>query len=310
MSSGSRVLVIGAGAAGMSAAVHAAWRGASVVLLDPLGPGGQLVNAGMIETVPGHPAVPGPDLVNELAEPVGDLGIEFEFGLATNLRPTGRVFLVDIDSGGELAADAVIVATGSRPRELGVPGESAFTHKGVSHCATCDGPMYRNQPVAVVGGGDAAADAALVLAAFCSQVTLVHRGAELKAAHALIQRLRATSNIERVGNSEVCEILGDKAVSSVSISTGSASSKKAIAANAVFVMIGMIPETGPFESALKIDPDGRIAVDGCLSASHPGVFAAGSVRSNSSDQVASAMGDGVSAAVAALKWLADRPTDD
>jgi thioredoxin reductase (NADPH) len=299
------VLVIGAGAAGISAAVHAAWRGARVVLLDPLGPGGQLVNAGAIETIPGRPPLAGPDLVNELAEPVGELGVEFEFGSAVRLRSFGSAFLVDVDTGAELAADAVIVATGSRTRALGVPGESEYAHMGVSHCATCDGPMYRNQSVVVVGGGDAAADAALILASFCSQVAVVHRGAELKAAHALVERLTAAPNIELRADSEVREVLGDKAVSSVAISTGSESSKTRIAANAVFVMVGMIPEVRPFVSALDIDSDGRVVVDSNLSTSLPGVFSAGSVRSGSSDQVASAIGDGVSAAVAAVRWLAD-----
>jgi thioredoxin reductase (NADPH) len=302
----STVLVIGAGAAGVSAAIHAAWRGARVVLLDPLGPGGQLVNAGVIETIPGHSPVQGPDLVNELADPVGDLGIEFEFGSAVRLRPAGTGFSVDLDSGGELDADAVIVATGSRPRELGVPGESEFTHKGVSHCATCDGPIYREQPVVVVGGGDAAADAAQVLAGFCSQVTVVHRGGELKAAYALVERLNTTANIDRLADSEVREVLGDNAVSSVVISTGTPSSLRTIVANAVFVTIGVIAESGPFEGALKIDLDGRVEVDASLATSLPGVFAAGSVRGGSSDQVAAAIGDGVAAAAAAVRWLTDR----
>jgi thioredoxin reductase (NADPH) len=302
----STVLVIGAGAAGVSAAIHAAWRGARVVVLDPLGPGGQLVNAGVIETIPGHSPVQGPDLVDELTDPVGDLGIEFEFGSAVRLRHTGTGFSIDLDSGDELDADAVIVATGSRPRELGIPGESEFTHRGVSHCATCDGPIYREQPVVVVGGGDAAADAALVLAGFCSQVTVVHRGAELKAAHALVERLNTTVNVDLLANSDVREILGDNAVSSVVITTGTPSSPQVTMANAVFVAVGVIAESRPFEGALKIDPDGRVEVDAGLATSLPGVFAAGSVRSGSSDQLAAAIGDGVAAAAAAVRWLADR----
>ena len=152
-----RVLVVGAGAAGLSAAFAAAWRGARVQLLDPLGPGGQLQNAGVIETVPGLAPTTGPDLVDQMVRRFDGLEVDTVFGAAASLVRGTEGFAVTTDGGQTLQADLVIVATGSTPRALGVPGEAEFEHRGVSHCAACDGPLYRGKDVVVVGGGDGGA---------------------------------------------------------------------------------------------------------------------------------------------------------
>ena len=207
-----RVLVVGAGAAGLSAAFTAAWRGAQVRLLDLLGPGGQLQNAGVIETVPGLAPTAGPDLVDQMVRRFDGLDVDVVLGEATSLASGTEGFAVTTDAGETLRADLVIIATGSTPRSLGVPGEAEFEHRGVSHCAACDGPLYRGKDVVVVGGGDGGADAALALHAAGATVTLTHRGTVSRAAAALRRRIDSIDEITVLPATEVTAIAGDQTV--------------------------------------------------------------------------------------------------
>jgi thioredoxin reductase (NADPH) len=297
------IAVIGAGAAGMSAALHAARRGHDLVVLDPLGPGGQLVNAGVIDTLPGLSAdATGPDLVARLVEQLAAYDVTWIPERAVQVRGRADRFLVVTDAGTEAVADAVVVASGSSLRTLDVPGARELVHRGVSDCAVCDGPLFRDRPVAVVGGGDAAAEAAAHLSTLCSRVHLVHRGEELAAIAELRRRVDGLPNIERRPNTELRSVVGRDAVEAVEIepATGPTTS---IPVAALFVAVGVDPDTSPVSGLVELDPSGHVVVDASLATSIPGVFAAGAVRGGSSGQLAGAIGDGVTAAVSADRWL-------
>ena len=240
--------VVGAGASGLSAAWHVARRGHHVILIDHQGAGGQLLNVGVIESVPGlGSSVRGPDLVARMVQQMDEQKIEWLHERAVNIGHRSNRFRILTDAGSEVVADAVIVATGSWHRQLGVPGEDALEHRGVSHCAVCDGPLYRDRPVAVVGGGDAAADAAAYLAGICSRVHLVHRAGRLEAVDALCRRLDGLPNVEHWPDTEVRRIGGDTAVEAVEIEDG-AGGRRSIEVAAVFVAVGWIP-TPPWSPA-------------------------------------------------------------
>jgi thioredoxin reductase (NADPH) len=299
---GPRVLVIGAGAAGLSAAFAAAWRGARVQLLDPLGPGGQLQNAGDIETVPGLAPTTGPDLVDQMVRRFDGLEVDTVLGSAASLACGTEGFAVTTDGGQTLQADLVIVATGSTPRALGVPGEAEFEHRGVSHCAACDGPLYRGKDVVVVGGGDGGADAALALHAAGARVTLAHRGTALHAAAALRRRIESIDEITVLPATEVLAIVGDQgAVTGVTLRAPDGS-EWTRPTSAVFTAVGIRIDAGDVAAMLGRDDHGRLVVDANLACTTPGVFAAGSVRHGASDQLVGVMGDGANAAVSALRW--------
>ncbi|HEX4250046.1 MAG TPA: FAD-dependent oxidoreductase, partial [Pseudonocardia sp.] len=296
-----RVLVVGAGAAGLSAAFTAAWRGARVQLLDLLGPGGQLQNAGVIETVPGLAPTTGPELVDQMVRRFDGLDVDTVFGEATSLSRGTEGFAVTTDEGQTLQADLVIVATGSTPRSLGVPGEAEFEHRGVSHCAACDGPLYRGKDVVVAGGGDGGADAALALHAAGATVTLAHRGTALYAAAALRRRIESIDEITVLPATEVIAIVGDRTVTGVAL-RATDGSEWTQPTSAVFTAVGISIDAGDLAASLGRDAHGRLLVDANLACTTPGVFAAGSVRHGASDQLVGVMGDGANAAVSALRW--------
>ena len=297
-----KVLVVGAGAAGLTAAFAAAWRGAHVQLLDPLGAGGQLQKAGVIETVPGLMPTTGPELVDQIVRRFEGLDVDTVLDSATGLARDTEGFAVTTDGKDTLRADIVILATGSTPRALGVPGESEFEHRGVSHCAACDGPLYRGQQVVVVGGGDAAADSALALREAGASVTLVHRGSTFGAAAALRRRIEETSDIVVLPSTEVAEITGDRTVAGVVFRSRADGTERTLETNAVFTAVGISIDASDFAKSLERDEQGRLIVDAHLACTVAGVFAAGSVRHGSSDQLLGAMGDGTNAAVNALRW--------
>jgi thioredoxin reductase (NADPH) len=299
---GPKVLVVGAGAAGLTAAFAAAWRGAHVQILDPLGSGGQLQNAGVIETVPGLLPTTGPDLVEQMVRRFEGLEVDTVFGQATGLARETEGFAVPTDGAGTLRADIVILATGSTPKALGVPGESEFENRGVSHCAACDGPLYRGRPVVVVGGGDAAADSALALHGAGASVTLVHRGSTFGAAAALRRRIEETSDIVVLPSTEVVGITGDRTVAGVVLRSSADGTERTQETNGVFTAAGISIDASDFAKSLERDEQGRLIVDAHLACTVAGVFAAGSVRHGASDQLLGAMGDGTNAAVSALRW--------
>jgi thioredoxin reductase (NADPH) len=295
------LIVVGAGVAGLSAAMYAGRLGIETVLVEQLGGGGQLMNAGPIETYPGLPGdTIGPDFVSRLTEQVLDFDVEMEFDTASRITRSDSAFVVECAEN-SFSGRAVIVATGSRARRLGVPGEEALTGRGMSDCAICDGGFFAGETVAMVGGGDRAAEGALHLVQNKSPVNLIHREPELRAVEHLRRRLRSGPGITMHSGATVQEILGTDRVEGIRIRVGN--DVRQLDVRAVFVNIGMEPCTEIVADLAELDGEGRVLVDLGMRTSVQGLFAAGSVRAGTADQLVTAAGDGVTAAFSAAEWL-------
>lgn len=295
------LVVIGAGLAGLTAGMYGARYGLRTVIVDQMGSGGQILNAERIENFPGFPeGVAGYDLGPLVQEQAENAGAEFILDTAESLESNGDDRVVTC---GEevLRAKAVIVAAGSTLRRLGIPGEERFTGKGVSQCATCDGPFFQGEPVCVIGGGDSAVDEALVLTQYASEVTLYHRDEVLGAQQALLERADAASNLRIESGTTVEEILGDEAVSGVRLSGGAEQ-----ALRGVFVYVGLEPNTSFLRGVVDLDAAGHVVTDVLMRTSLPGVFAAGDIRQHSVAQLVTAAGDGATAAIAAFRYVRGR----
>ena len=298
------LLIVGGGAAGLSAGLYAARSRLDTMLLERMGPGGQLVNVDRVENYPGFPeGIAGHELGPLMAQQAMDAGLAFEYGEAQRLRPgageDGR-HLVETD--GELfTARSVILAGGSTLARLGVPGEAEYEGRGVSYCATCDGEFFRDQPVVVVGGGDSALDEALYLAEIASSVTVLHRRLSFRGARIAQERVLSHPNCRVLWNTTVRAIAGEDAVNAVELV--GAEGETRLDAAGVFVYVGLNPNTAWLVGAVELDGGGHIVVDGRLETSVPGVFAAGDQRQFSARQVASCVGDGATAAIWAERFL-------
>lgn len=299
------VAVVGSGPAGLTAALYAARAGLSVVVLEALMPGGQMGETGRIDNYPGFPeGVSGFDLTMQMQEQCTRFGVAF-----VNEALTGCDLIAEpkrLETGSRtLSARAVIVATGSHSRKLGVPGEAEFAGRGVSYCATCDGNFFRGKTVAVVGGGNTAAADAVYLARICEAVHLVHRRDTLRATAAEQHRIAEADNVVFHLNKTVRQIEGENgAVAGLEIEDVTTGEVEHIPAAAVFVAVGKVPNTDVFKGQLPLDEAGYALADETGVTSLPGVFVAGDVRAKRLRQVATAVGDGANAAEAAAEWLA------
>lgn len=313
------VVVVGAGVAGLTAAMAAARHGLAVTVVERLGAGGQVMSVERIANFPAFPqGIAGYELGPALQEQAEAAGAQFVFANVTALAAGGAgeaghddddrakvpaPWWLPLEDGGVLQARAVIIAAGSRRRALGVPGEAEYEGRGVSHCAACDGPLLRGAPAVVVGGGDAAAEEALALAAHGAPVTIVHRGGMLRAQRALVERLEAASAITLRWHTQVAAIEGDAGgVTGVRVRAADGS-ESTLAARAVFPCIGLVPNTAWLDGVLALDGDGRIATDPALRTSLPGVFAAGDIRSGAVAWLAAAAGEGATAALGVVRHL-------
>ncbi|TMR05545.1 thioredoxin-disulfide reductase [Actinomadura soli] len=303
---GFEVLIAGGGVAGLTAGLFAARAGRRTGLLlgDDIG-GGHLLSVGRIEDFPGFPeGVAGFDLCPMLQEQAQDAGVEFVTSGLNALTPSDGAWTATTGDG-EIRAGAVVVATGSALRELGVPGEAALRGHGVSDCATCDGPLHRGNTVAVVGGGDSALLEALELTNHVGKVLLLHRGESLGGQHTYAKRVLEHASIEVRHSTVVEEILGDTVVSGVRVKdtgTGETAEEKV---TGVFVYVGLRPRTDVLRDLLALDDDGRVPTDVAMRTVLPGLFAAGDIRTESAAQAVTAAGDGATAALAAHRYLAD-----
>jgi thioredoxin reductase (NADPH) len=297
------VVVVGGGVAGLTAGLFSARLGRSTMVLVSLIPGGHLANINQIEDFPGFPqGVPGYDLGPIIQEQAMNAGAEFAMAELQSIARDGDVWKITTPEG-EIHARAVIVATGSENRPLGVPGEEEFTGRGVSHCASCDGPLLKGKKVIVAGAGDSGLQEALTLCATAADVLILHRDAQPKGQAAYLRRVEEQGNIKLQGNTEIEAIVGDNVVTAVRLrDTGSGASSE-IAADAVFVYIGLKANTAFLQGVAELDDAGCIKTDIQLRASAPGLFAAGDVRADSSCQAIAAAGDGATAAVSADRYL-------
>ncbi len=296
--------IIGAGVAGLTAATVAAQHGLSVLVIERIGAGGQVMNVEQVANYPGFPqGVPGFELGPLLQEQAEAAGAQFLLDTVDEIGPVagGRHRL---RCGSKtVAARAVLVAAGSARRRLGVPGEEQLQGRGVSHCASCDGPLFRGKPVCVVGGGDSAFGEALVLAGHASRVSLVFREQTPLAQHYLVRQLAALSNVELVAGAEITEITGDDGgVTGVTLRHGDSPARH-LPVQGVFVYAGLEPDSGFLGGALTLDTNGRIKTDTGLQSSVSGVFAAGDIRSGATYLLATAAGDGAQAALSAYRYL-------
>jgi thioredoxin reductase (NADPH) len=298
-------VVAGGGIAGMTAAMAAAQLGRRTLVLTGDVIGGQLLSIEKVEGFPGHPdGIPGYDLCPMAQEQANSAGAEFVPAVLQSLQQQGETWRL-VTGEGEFSARAVIIATGSSLKELGVPGEARLRGKGVSHCATCDGPLLRNRVAAVIGGGDSAMQEALTLAQFAQRVLLLNRGAALTGQAAYRDRIAGHGKIEVRHNTTVEEVLGDATASGVRIRDGRSNTATDLECSGVFVYIGLAPNSAPLHGLTALDASGQVLVDQEMRTVLPGLCAVGTVRSGSPGRAVSSAGDGASAAIAADRYLAD-----
>jgi thioredoxin reductase (NADPH) len=297
------LVVVGAGAAGLTAAAFAARYGLKVVVVERMGAGGQIANAESIENFPGFPqGIAGHELGPLLHEQAETAGAEVRLDSveAIELAETHRIVRAAADA---LRARAVIIAAGSAPRALGIPGEEELRGRGVSHCAACDGPLLAAQEVCVVGGGDSALDEALVLARHAARVTVFHRDARFTAQQALQDKAAATRRIELSPETSVEEILGPDTVCGVRLRALRTGASRVQDVKGVFIQVGLAPNTAFLRGMLELDSSGHIRTDVLMRTSVAGIFAAGDIRADSVAQLAAAAGDGATAAISAFRYL-------
>lgn len=294
------VIVAGAGIAGLTAALTTARLGRKTMVLSGDVLGGQLLSIEKVDGYPGFPeGVPGYDLCPIAQEQAMTAGAEFSQTNIESLAVDGDGWKVTTGEG-DMTARAIIIATGAALKHLGVPGEEKFTGKGVSHCATCDGPLLKNKVAAVIGGGDSALQEALTLAQFTAKTVIINSAAELTGQQTYKQLIEENSKIEVRNGATVQEILGDAAVTGLRISDGST-----VETNGVFVYIGLQPEAAFLDGHLTLDPTGAVPTDGAMRTKLKGVAAAGMVRVGAAGRAAASAGDGTAAAISVDRYLAD-----
>ena len=297
------VLVIGGGLAGLTAGMFGARYGLKTGLIERMMGGAQIINVEKIENFPGYPqGISGAELAATVQEQTMDAGAELILAEAIGIAREGQYKLVGTDAG-EYRAKAVIVAAGSNLRQLGIPGEEELFGRGVSHCATCDGPLYNQEIVGVIGGGDSAADEAITLSAFAERVLVFHRREQLRAQKTLQDRLHGNRKIEVVWNSDVEEVLGEESVSGVRVRNVVTNLKNQVDLTGLFVYVGLEPAAELVRGLLKLDNAGHIPVNVSMETEVPGIYAAGDIRQRSASQLVSAAGDGATAAIAAFDYI-------
>lgn len=301
-----KVLIIGSGPAGYTAAIYAARAGLSPVLYTGGQPGGQLTITGDVENFPGYPkGIDGPQMMMDLQQQAERFGTKVNYGLVTSVNFSGYPLKVTVDEKQEIIAESVIIATGATAKYLGLPSEQKFTNKGVSACAVCDGFFYRGTDVAVVGAGDAAAEEATYLSNLCPKVYLIVRRDVMRASKIMEQRVLNNPKIEILWNTETEEILGDQEVSGMRVINNVTKEKKEIPIKGFFVAIGHKPNTDIFNGIIDLDDSGYIQVKaGSTRTNVEGVFAVGDAADKIYRQAVTAAGTGCMGALDAERFLA------
>ena len=285
------IIIIGGGTAGMTAAVYAGRAGRSVKVLEQTIHGGQIINTSHVENFPGFDNIAGFEFATALYDQAVKFGAEFVYEKVTGIEVDGDIKRV-LTANGHYDAKAVIIATGARPRPIGVAGEEKFVGRGISFCATCDGAFYKGKTVAVIGGGNTALDDAVVLSQLAEKVYLIHRRQEFRAEKQLVEKVHKPDNIEFVLDTVVSGIKGDKRLE-----------KTELAVDGVFVAIGQMPENDVFKNVVEVDPAGYIVAGEDCHTSCPGIFAAGDGRTKKVRQLTTAAADGTIAALAASEYI-------
>jgi len=296
------VVIVGGGPAGLAAGLYTARMNLRAVLVDRGALGGQLLNTELIEDYPGIETILGAELATRMGDHARKFGLEIrDFEPVKEIDVEGTTKVVRLESGEELRAPALIMAAGGLPRYLDVPGEKTFWGRGVSYCAVCDGAFFKGQELAVVGGGDAAVEEGDFLTRYASRVYILHRRNELRAQPILVDRARANLKIEFILGSAVKEIAGDEKVRAIRFEQGG--SLRELAVGGVFIFVGFVPNSGLFKIHVDHDEAGYILTGRDMQTSVEGIWAVGDVRAQLTKQIATAVGDGTTAAVAASAYV-------
>lgn len=298
------LVIIGGGPAGLTAGIYASRARLNVLLLEKMAPGGQVLVSDWIENYPGFPeGCSGYDLVTKMVEQAKNFGLNIETSEVLSLDLSEAVKKIELNDK-TITTLSIIIATGASPRKLGVPGEDMFIGKGVSFCATCDGPFFKNSIVAAVGGGDTAVQESLFLTKFAKKVYLIHRRDELRATKILQERAIANDKIEFVWDSVVTGIGGGLTnVEKISVKNVKTDEEKEIPVSGCFIWVGIFPNTSFLKDTLKVDENGFIIAGHNMETSVPGVFAVGDVRNTPLRQIVTAVGDAAIAAVSAEHYI-------
>lgn len=295
------VIIIGAGPAGMTSAVYTSRSNLSTLLIERGIPGGQMANTEDVENYPGYESILGPDLSNKMLEHAKKFGTEYAYGDVSEIID-GNPKTLKVGKK-EYKAKAIIIATGSKPRLLGVPGEEKLSGRGVSYCAVCDGAFFRNKELVVIGGGDAAVEEAVYLTKFATKVTVIHRRDTLRAQKILQDRAFKNEKIDFIWNTTIEEIVGEDRVEGVRIKNKETGETKVYPTNGVFIYVGNDPLTEPFKAMGITNEAGYILTNEIMETKIPGIYAAGDVREKALRQIVTATGDGSIAAMQAQHYI-------
>jgi len=301
-----RVIIIGSGPAGLTAALYTARAELSPLVITGTEIGGQMGITDVVENYPGFPdGVRGPELIEKMMKQAQKFGARFEIDIVEKVNFMEFPFKI-ATSESEYETLSVIVATGASPRKLGVPGEMEFTGKGVSYCATCDGHFFKNQDVVVIGGGDSAIEEGIFLTRYASSVRIIHRRDKLRAGKLLQKRAMSNPKISFILNSIVTEIVGEDEVQGVKTRNVKTNEMKFLKTKGVFIFIGHEPNTEIFKGQLELDERGYIKTDEKTRTSIPGIFAAGEVQDPVYRQIVTSAGSGCMAAIEVEKYLSSK----
>lgn len=298
------IIIIGAGPAGMTAAIYARRAARSVMVLEALACGGQIINTPDIENYPAEEHISGFDFSEKLHNQAKNLGAEFIFEKAVGIETDGNIKKV-VTAKNTYEAKAVIIATGSENRKLGLDEEDRLVGRGISYCATCDGNFYRNKTVAVVGGGNTALEDALYLADLAAKVYLIHRRDSFRGEATTATKLMERPNVEIVYNSNVTRLIAEKRLTAIEVTNNVDGSIRTIELNGLFVAVGRIPENQNFASLVTLDDAGYVMAGEDCHTSAPGIFAAGDNRVKLLRRLVTATADGAMAATEAIKYISE-----
>jgi len=299
------IAIVGAGPAGLTAALYAGRALKRTILLEFGIPGGELLNTEDVEDYPGFASIKGPELAQTMTDHALTFGAELVAARVTSITPQpDGLKRIELEEGEPYLAEAVIITAGGHPRKLEVPGEEEFAGRGVSYCAVCDGAFFKGQHLAVIGGGDAAIEEATFLTRYASQVTVVHRREGFRAQPLLVERARQNGRVDFLLDRVVEQIGGDQGrVDSLQLRHLPTGRPERLPVGGVFIFVGFLPNTGLLSVHAEHDPQGYYLTDANMMTSVPGIYAAGDVRSQLTRQVTTAVGDGTTAAIAATKLV-------
>ncbi|MBI4727866.1 thioredoxin-disulfide reductase [candidate division TA06 bacterium] len=298
------ITILGAGPAGLTAGLYTGRGGLKTAIIEKMMPGGLVANTERIDNYPGFPeGISGYELAQRMEQQAKKFGAEVISAQAESVVPENKYLLIKLSDGRTIKSRALIIATGALPKTLGVPGEKELLGKGVSYCAVCDGAFFKNQPVAVLGGGDSAVQEAVYLAGLASKVTVIHRRNVLRAADSIQKVAFANNKIDFAWNKDILAIEGASQVTGVKIMDKQTLKEGMIPVSGAFIYVGYQPSSDLVRRLVKTDEQGYIITDDRMATSLPGIFACGDVRQKLVRQVSSAVGDAAAAAIAAQQYI-------